>query len=135
MPVFEWNQSYSVRVQRFDAQHQQLFAIINQLAEAMRVGKGKDVLREVVSRLAIYTRTHFLQEEVLMRQTGYPGLVAHQEQHNKLMAEVETYKRALDEGEQPNTVAVLDFLREWLVQHIQNCDRAYADHMNAHGVH
>lgn len=133
MTTFTWNDSYTVSVQQFDAQHKKLFEIINTLADAMRIGQGEDVLREVVGKLAVYTRTHFLQEEVAMRQTGYPGLAAHQEQHSKLMADVEIYKTELDEGRKPNLVTLLNFLRTWLVQHIQKTDKQYADHMNAHG--
>jgi hemerythrin len=134
MSTFAWNDTYSVHVQQFDAQHQKLFAIINELADAMRVGKGDDVIRDVVGQLAVYTRTHFLQEEVAMRQTGYPGLAAHQEQHTKLMAEVERYKSDLLEGRKPNIIAVLNFLRQWLVNHIQTTDKKYSDHLNQHGV-
>ncbi len=133
MTTFTWNDSYTVSVQQFDAQHKKLFEIINTLADAMRIGQGEDVLREVVGKLAVYTRTHFLQEEVAMRQTGYPGLAAHQEQHSKLMADVEKYKTELDEGRKPNLITLLNFLRTWLVQHIQKTDKQYADHMNAHG--
>src|ERR1700734_3553002 len=122
MATFAWNESYSVHVRQFDPQHQKLFQIINSLADGMRVGKGEDVIREVVGQLAVYTRTHFLQEEVAMRQTSYPGLTAHQAQHNKLMADVEKYKNDLDEGRKPNTIAVLNFLQKWLVEHIQHSD-------------
>lgn len=105
MATFVWNESYSVRVRQFDAQHQKLFEIINSLADAMRVGKGNDVIRGVVEQLAFYTRTHFLQEEALMRQTDYPGFAAHREKHAKLIADVEKYKRDLDEGREANTIA------------------------------
>jgi len=135
MATFAWNESYSVHVRQFDAQHQKLFEIISTLADAMRMGKGEDVIRDVVGQLAVYTRTHFLQEEVAMRQTGYPELASHQAQHNKLMADVERYKKDLDEGRKPNTIAVLNFLRDWLVQHIQKSDKLYSDHLNTHGVH
>jgi hemerythrin len=134
MSAFIWTDSYSVHVRQFDLQHQKLFEIINALAHAMRVGKGEDVIRDVVGQLAVYTRTHFLQEELAMRQTGYPELASHQEQHNKLLADVERYKTDLLEGRKPNLVAVLNFLREWLVQHIQKADKKYSDHLNAHGL-
>lgn len=134
MSTFVWNDSYTVHVGQFDAQHKKLFAIINELADAMRIGKGEDVIREVVGQLAVYTRTHFLQEEVAMRQTGYPDLAAHQEQHNRLMADVEKYKTDLIEGRNPNLVAILNFLQNWLVQHIQKSDKKYSDHLNSHGL-
>ena len=134
MATFLWNESYSVHVRQFDAQHQKLFEIINSLADAMRMGKGEDVIKDVVGQLAVYTRTHFLQEEVAMRQTGYPGLASHQAQHNKLMSDVEKYKTELDGGHKPNTIAVLNFLQKWLIEHIQRSDKAYSDHLNTHGV-
>jgi len=135
MATFAWNEGYSVHVRQFDQQHQKLFEIINGLADAMRTGKGEDVIRDVVNQLAVYTRTHFLQEEVLMQQTAYPALAAHREQHNRLMTDVEKYKTDLNEGRKPNTVAVLGFLQKWLVDHIQKSDKAYAEHMNTHGIH
>jgi len=134
MALFAWNESYSVSVRQFDMQHQKLFEIVNQLADAMRTGRGTEVIREVVAQLAVYTRTHFLQEEVLMKQAGYPGLPGHLQQHAKLMTAVEKYKNDLDEGRNPDTVAVLDFLRTWLVDHIQKSDKAYSAHLNARGI-
>lgn len=134
MATFSWNESYSVHVRQFDEQHRKLFETINGLADAMRIGKGEEAIRDVVKRLAVYTRTHFLQEEVLMQQTGYPAYAIHKDQHNKLMAEVERYKNDLDEGRRPNSVAVLAFLQKWLVEHIRKSDKAYSDHLNAHGI-
>ncbi|HEX3986475.1 MAG TPA: bacteriohemerythrin [Acidobacteriaceae bacterium] len=134
MAIFAWNESYSVRVQPMDEQHQKLFEIINTLAEAMRAGKGDDMVRDTVEQLAVYTRTHFLQEEALMRRTGYPGLAGHQQQHRKLMEDVEQYKVAMEQGRAASPVSLLNFVRQWLVHHIRESDRAYTDHLNAHGV-
>ena len=134
MAIFAWNESYSVRVRQMDDQHQKLFEIINDLAEAMRDGKADGVIRDTVEQLAVYTRTHFLQEEVLMRQTGYPALAAHQEQHRKLMADVEQYKRAYEEGHSASPVSLLNFVRQWLVHHIKESDKAYSEHLNARGI-
>jgi hemerythrin len=132
--LFAWNESYSVRVRQFDSQHQKLFEIVNTLADAMRAGKGEDVIRDVVAKLAAYTRTHFLHEESVMQQTGYPGLPAHRQQHARLMASVEQYQSDLEQGHQADTVAVLQFLRNWLINHIQKSDKAYSAHLNGHGV-
>lgn len=134
MATFAWNESYSVRVRQLDQQHQKLFQLINSLADAMSGGRGDGVVRETVDQLAIYTRTHFLQEEALMRQTGYPELATHKELHRRLMEDVERYKSDLQEGRAVNTAALLNFLRQWLVEHIRRSDKAYSEHLNAHGV-
>ncbi len=134
MAGFKWNETYSVRVQQCDDQHKKLFEIINQLGDAMRVGKGHEVISKIVSQLINYTRTHFLQEEALMEKAQYPDLPAHQQLHRKLVADVEKFQRELDEGVRPNTVAVLAFLKEWLTQHIQKVDKAYSQHLNSRGI-
>ena len=134
MASFAWDETYSVRVHQCDSQHKKLFEIINQLADAMRVGKGQAVISEIVNKLIHYTQTHFEQEEALMQQTKYPQLPAHQVLHRKLVADVQQFKRELDDGVRVNTVAILDFLKEWLTQHIQKVDKAYSEHLNANGV-
>lgn len=134
MAIFAWNESYSVSVRQLDDQHKKLFEIINALAEATNSGKGDIAVRDTVEQLAVYTRTHFLQEETLMRRSGYPGLITHQAQHHKLMADVEQYKRALEEGRSAGPVSLLNFVRQWLVHHIRESDKAYSAHLNAHGV-
>lgn len=134
MAAFKWDESYSVRVRQCDAQHQKLFEIINQLADSMRIGKGQAVISQIVSELITYTRTHFQQEEALMERAEYPDLGAHRLLHRKLVANVEEFQRDLDGGLRPNTVAVLDFLKEWLTQHIQKVDKAYSQHLNSRGI-
>jgi len=134
MAIFAWNESYSVRVGQMDEQHRKLFDIINELAEAMKSGKGEAAVRDTVEQLAVYTRTHFLQEEMLMQKTGYPDLPAHRQLHRKLMADVEQYKKAIEEGHTASPVTLLNFVREWLVHHIRESDKAYSDHLNANGV-
>lgn len=134
MAVFKWDETYSVRVHQCDAQHKKLFDIINQLTDAMRVGKGQEIVSDIVSQLILYTRTHFQQEEALMERTQYPELSAHRELHRKLVADVERFQRELDGGLRPNTVSVLSFLKDWLTQHIQKVDKAYTQHLNSHGI-
>lgn len=41
MALFNWNDSYSVKVELCDAQHKKLFAIINNLADGMRMVEGR----------------------------------------------------------------------------------------------
>ena len=44
MSAFEWNDRLSVGVKSIDDQHKELVRMVNQLAEAMAKGQGKDVL-------------------------------------------------------------------------------------------
>lgn len=134
MALFTWNDSYSVKVEMCDAQHKKLFEIINQLADAMRAGKGQDVVTRTVRELQLYTRTHFQQEESLLRKANYPDLAPHQESHRKFVAHVEALEKQTREGQTANSVLVLNLLRDWLVNHIQKTDKAYSASLHAAGI-
>jgi hemerythrin len=133
-PLFTWNDSYSVKVALCDAQHKRLFAIINELADAMRMGKGQDVVSTTVKELLDYTRSHFNAEEGLLKKTNYPQLGPHQELHRKFVAEVETLEKQTREGKLADPVRMLAMLRDWLVNHIQKTDQQYSGHLNAAGI-
>lgn len=135
MSLITWDQSYSVKVAKLDDDHQRLFSYVNTLHDAMHAGKGSKVVQSIVAELVNYTQTHFQREETLMEQTKFPGRDAHRREHQKLMAQVGDYKKALDSGEGVNTVAVLQFLREWLTKHIHDMDKGYSLHFNAKGIH
>ncbi|HTV16181.1 MAG TPA: bacteriohemerythrin [Acidobacteriaceae bacterium] len=132
--LFTWNDSYSVKVNLCDAQHQKLFAIMNDLADAMRAGKGSTIIRRTAAELLQYTRTHFQQEEALLRKAHYPQIAPHQLMHRRFVADVELLDRQAREGHSTNSVAVLNMLRDWLANHIQKMDKAYSAHLNAAGI-
>ena len=110
MPIVVWNDSYSVSVKQCDDQHKTLFAIMNELFDAMRVGKGKDAVRPAVDKLAGYTATHFRAEEQLLRSTKYADLTAHLALHKKFEEEVGKLKKDTDLNNSANSIAVLEFL-------------------------
>jgi hemerythrin len=134
MALVTWDQSYSVSVKRLDEQHQKLFALLNALHEAMRKGKGQAVLQDTVGELSTYTLTHFRAEEELLRKTNYPGLAAHQAEHQKFMTRVSQFIEEIRAGKISTSITVLTFLKDWLAKHIQQTDRSYAAYLNSQGV-
>jgi hemerythrin-like metal-binding protein len=134
MAVFSWNDSYSVKVAKCDQQHMRLFDIINQLADAMRMGKGQDVVNQVVTDLLDYTNTHFQDEEALLQKANYPQLEAHQEMHRIFVKKVQSLQSQAQMGKRVNAAQLLSLIRDWLVNHIQKADKRYSAHLNAAGI-
>ncbi|HXY03433.1 MAG TPA: bacteriohemerythrin [Terriglobales bacterium] len=134
MALVTWDQSYSVKVKQCDEEHQKLFHLMNALHEAMRVGRGRTVLQQIVAELGDYTNTHFRAEEALMEQCRYPSLAGHRLEHQKFVARVSEFQKDLKAGTGGNSVAVLEFLKDWLVKHIKKVDQSYSAHLNAHGI-
>ena len=86
-----WTEEYSVNVSEMDAEHKRLFELINELREAMRSGKGKTTIGEVLTRLVDYTKTHLAHEEHLMQKHGYPGYTGQKLAHDRLTKKVAEY--------------------------------------------
>ena len=134
MSLVTWDTSYSVNVKSCDEEHQKLFALINDLHTAMKSGKGRTILGDIVRELEKYTRTHFLAEEALLQRAQYPKLNEHRAQHGEFVARVQQFRNDVEIGVGGDSVAVLTFLRDWLAKHIKQTDKMYSTHLNAHGV-
>ena len=134
MALLSWNSSYSVNVGSCDAEHQKLFSLINQLHDAMKVGRGRAVLADIVGELEKYTKTHFQAEEALMERSQYPDINAHRLQHREFVSKVAAFKKQLKEDTGADSVEVLAFLQDWLSRHILETDKKYAPHMNSCGI-
>jgi hemerythrin-like metal-binding protein len=131
MALMTWNSRLSVGVEKLDEQHHVLFEILNDLHAAMMKGNAQSITASLLKNLVEYTRTHFTIEEGLMARTGYPGIDAHRVQHRALIKQVESYADRFERGEITLNLHLLNFLRDWLTNHIHE----YGPWMNERGVH
>jgi len=132
--LIAWNESYSVKVGSLDTQHQKLFSIMNRLHEAMSVAKGQTQVKAVLQELIDYTTTHFAAEEAALEKQGYPTLAGRKAEHKALLEKVRGYQKEYMEGKTGMAASLLQFLVEWLKQHIQQTDKEYSQFLNDHGV-
>lgn len=133
MALMKWSDMLSVKVARFDKEHQNLIDIINELHDAMIVGKGKEVVGSIMNKLISYTSTHFKSEELVLSQYGYPGLALQKAEHKKFVDQVlDIQKQILENKAFPTTV--LSFLRDWLNNHIMKEDKKYGSYLNGKGL-
>lgn len=125
MPFIEWTQKLSVSVPEMDDQHRRLFALTNDLHDAMRAGQGRAKLANALDQLTNYTMQHFAAEEQMLKRASYPQLGDHMVEHRRLMQQVEDLRRKLADGDPVLTMEVMDFLRRWLNDHILGTDFKY----------
>jgi hemerythrin-like metal-binding protein len=134
MALLNWNSSYSVGVKTLDSQHTTLFAILNDLHSAMMKGEAHTMTGPLLRKLVEYTRTHFSAEEKMLADSQYPGLANHRLLHRNLMKQVEDYSSRFERGEITLNLHLLNFLRDWLTNHIQKVDHEYGPWLNEHGM-
>ena len=99
MAKYLWRDEFCTGHADIDGQHQQLFCLLDELYDAVCAGDGANVVEAVVTELVTYTRTHFYQEESLMREFNYPGIDEHLREHQWLLQRVDDKMAALRRGE------------------------------------
>jgi len=134
MGFIAWNDLYSVNVPQIDDQHKKLIALANQMYDAMRAGKGRDVLGTVLTELVDYTVYHFEAEERLLRQHGFPGHDEHKEMHDSLADKARQFRDDFRRGKESRAMDVMLFLSNWLNVHILEVDIQYASFLSDKGV-
>lgn len=128
LKTFEWNERYRLGVPEMDAEHLELIKRVNSLVIAFNSEKSKKEIYDILTFLDEYVISHFGHEEKLMIEAGYPQTEQHQAIHDDYINRVDELSRAMwDEGVTPALmVDVNRLLIEWLSQHIDEEDRAFA---------
>ena len=127
--AIKWDDSWNTGIPAIDQQHRKLVNLVNDLSDAMRVGKSKDVLEDVLTVLVNYTKTHFSSEERLMVQADYADLPAHKKQHQEFIERVDTYAEKVKMGSTAVSVQMLSYLSSWIIDHIRGVDAKYVPAM------
>jgi hemerythrin-like metal-binding protein len=134
MALLTWSDQYSVGVNELDHQHQKLMDILNHLHEKTLAEAPKEVIETLAKQLEEYTLRHFAAEEGLMARANYPHADDHHKQHVVLLEQIERFRKFYSSGDIPVSAEVLDFLRDWLANHILEEDKEYEPWLTKNGV-
>ena len=134
MSLFNWSDSYSVKVAELDNQHKELINILNELYDAMSARKGNEVLGSVITKLSNYTRLHFATEEKYMEKYSYPGYAEQKKEHDLFLVKVQEFQKGFQAGELMLSMEVSTFLKNWLINHISGVDKKYGPFFNEKGL-
>lgn len=129
-----WQSKYETGVMSIDNDHRRLVSMIGNLYSAISEGEGKNVIGVIVNGLSEYAIVHFNREEMLMKSIGFEGFEKHKESHQTFAHKVNSFQQMLASGQQNISVEVVAFLRDWLINHIQNIDMLFVDEFKKHGI-
>ena len=121
---FGWKEIYSVGNVEIDKEHKKLFDIaqdaFTQVEETQRNAKIKEVLTELYT----YMKTHFKHEEKFMKEMNYPLLEEHKILHHNIIEKINTFIKQLPNMEESifekELAKIIDIA---LVHHIIQEDR------------
>ena len=116
-----WEHKFSVGSELVDAEHRMMLFLCRKLDFAIKNDFSERNLMCIIHELKADTQFHFLSEENVMHEVGYPGLSQHSAIHSQLL-------KTLDEmtveivKHKTSEFSMLDFLHNWLLNHIQHAD-------------
>lgn len=124
MDRFQWREAFSVGDEQVDGQHKRIFGLLARLHQDIHGDDVSTAVQHTLKELVDYTKTHFNDEEELMRAVGYPGYEAHKKLHDALMDKAWGLYARCNEGSPDLAFELLVFLNDWLVNHILEQDKA-----------
>ncbi|MCX8027305.1 MAG: bacteriohemerythrin, partial [Thermodesulfovibrionales bacterium] len=130
----EWGDVFSVNIRDIDEQHKQLFKLVNELFAAWKGNKPKEVVGRALDGLIQYTATHFKTEEDYFKKHNYPDAANHIEIHKALVKQALDLKQKFDAGTLDINMEVMNFLKNWLNNHILRVDKRYGPYLRSKGV-
>ncbi len=134
MAGVQWSSNMETGIGVVDEQHRELFRRIDQLLDAMRSGKGRQVVGELLNFLGRYADEHFRTEEGIWSRAGLPDLDQHLRAHEGFRRDfaelAAAYER--DPSKLSLTIEVQRRVMEWLREHILRVDKKAAAWVQAH---
>ncbi len=125
MAYLEWSPELDTGIQAIDRQHRKIVDYINQLHDA-RLQGDRGVIGEVINGLVDYTQSHFVFEEQMMEDAGYPLSRGHKRIHESFIKRVAAYQQRF-EADEDVAEELHDLLKRWLYNHIKHDDACYVD--------
>lgn len=125
--MIQWKDEYVMGIPSIDEQHKELFEIANRIYELLKnemITDKYNKIIEIIDELKSYTVYHFNAEEEYMKSIGYRKFLSQKAAHNDFLEKVNTidYDK-IDNGQNEYLISMLDFVADWLIQHIIKEDK------------
>lgn len=128
--MIKWKDEYSIGVDSIDVQHKELFEIANRSYDLLKnqliMDKYEKII-EIIDELKNYTVYHFQSEENYMQKIGYKKFLSQKVAHNDFLEKMDNIDvEQIDDGQNEYLIGILDFVSEWLIEHILKEDKLIA---------
>ncbi len=126
MAFIDWQDSYNTNIPIIDQDHRALVDLINRLHEIIETNQGRGMRARALQELDDYVALHFRREELLMKNYGYVGLDDQIISHQKFEARIKDVRQRFLAGDDSAVDGkLLEFLKDWLMNHILKSDMEY----------
>ncbi len=131
--ALHWSSALAVGVPEIDLQHEEMFARVDRLHDAILARDRTETVR-MLRFLCDYVHKHLRTEEALMESVDYPALGRHRLAHEAFTREVEALARQV-QADGVSALVVHRVEREvstWLHDHVCGADLEFVTHIRTH---
>ncbi|MBF0302048.1 MAG: bacteriohemerythrin [Desulfamplus sp.] len=132
--LITWGPKLTTGIEQIDVQHKELVRMVNELHKAMKLKTGIQQSGAILDSLAQYTVYHFEHEEKLFKQYQYQEYDEHKKIHENLVSTVVAFQKDFKSGKASLSVDLMNFLTQWLKDHIMKCDMKYVPFFKSKGL-
>lgn len=125
--MFEMKDEFLTGIDMIDDEHRELFRIAQSAMDLYQnefVADKYDHIVEILEELKAYTVKHFADEEAYMESIHYKRLFSQKIEHDAFIEKLNEYNLdEIDENQNETILDLLNFLNDWLVNHILEQDK------------
>lgn len=125
--MIKWKDEYRIGIDNIDSQHQRLFEIAEEAYELLKnefFYDKYDRIIQILEQLRDYALYHFKSEEEYMLSINYKGYASQKEAHDSFTEKLNSINLDdIDEDQNQYILQVLDFIVDWISNHILGSDK------------
>ena len=123
MQLFKWTKTHDIFLPEIDAEHRNICRGGSELYKAIMAGAPPERLSTLLQSLLESAESHFQHEERIMRESEFPSLPWHQQQHDAVRHRAQEFMTRIQAGDSGASTELLTFLSGWLRDHTSVADR------------
>ena len=126
MEFAKWTAACSVNQVDMDAEHRVFLDTLNTLYNDLPNPSKTATFERTIQDLEDYAKKHFAHEEAMLVALDYPHIDQQQAQHLFFRNELVKLKASVATATAYELQSVLQFMRDWFLNHILTLDKKYA---------
>lgn len=126
--TIQWSTQFELGHERIDAEHRIFLRLVNEFGDRVERGLPLEMLVRTLREIRKYAEFHFVSEENIMEELGYPRLVEHRALHGALLDALAGWIGALSAGNL-DPAEVRKSLVEWFAAHTSQEDQKLVAHI------
>ena len=126
--MYEMKPEYYIGIEMIDEEHKQLFKYADEAYELLNdefTPDKYDKIEAILIKLRDYTEKHFTDEENYMESINYKKLFTQKIKHHEFISKLDEFidlHKSETEDQDKQIMDILEYLTEWLVNHILYVD-------------